>query len=81
MRAMDSLLSILGNKDFDEPPEITSIKKYVQDEFKTSVGVQVRDKDIVVSVPNASLANTLRLRGPEIKRRCQLDKKLTFRIN
>lgn len=77
---MDSLLSILSNKDFDEPPEISGIKKYVQDEFETAVGVQVRDKDIVVTVPNASLANTLRLRQTEIKRRCQLDKKLIFRI-
>jgi len=77
---MDSLLNILRNRDFDEPPEITSIKKYVKDEFKTEVSVQVRDKDIVVSVPSAALANTLRLRGPEMKRRCQLEKKLTFRI-
>ena len=77
---MDSLNSILRNRDFDEPPEITSIKKYVLDEFKTEVGVQVREKDIVVNVPSAALANTLRLRGPEMKRRCQLDKKLTFRI-
>lgn len=77
---MDSLLNILSNKDFDEPPEMASIKKYVQDEFKLTVGVQVREKDIVVSVPSAALANTLRLRGPEIKRRCQLDKRLVFRI-
>ncbi len=77
---MDSVFSILGKKNFDEPPEMASIKKYVQDEFKIKVGVQVRDKDIVVTVPSAALANTLRLRGPEIKRRCQLDKKLTFRI-
>lgn len=77
---MDSLFNILSSKDFDEPPEISSIKKYVQDEFKTDVGVQVRDKDIIVVVPNAALAGTLRLRGPEIKRRCQLDKRLTFRI-
>lgn len=77
---MDSLNNILGDRNFDEPPEMAGIKKYVQDEFKTEVGVQVRDKDIVISVPSAALANTLRLRGPEIKRRCQLDKKLTFRI-
>ena len=77
---MDSLFSILGSKDFDEPAEIASIKKYVQDEFKTVVGVQVRTSDIVVTVPGAALTNTLRLRGPEIKRRCQLDKKLVFRI-
>lgn len=77
---MDSLSSILGHKDFDEPPEMMSIKKYVQDEFKTTVGVQVRDRDIVISVPSAALANTLRLRVPDIKRRCQIDKRLTFRI-
>lgn len=77
---MDSLLSILQNKDFDEPPEMSSIKKYVHDEFGVEVTVQVRDKDIVVAVPSAALANTLRLRGPEMKRRCQLTKRLTFRI-
>ena len=77
---MDSLGSILGNKDFDEPPEMASIKKYVQDEFKTKVGVMVRERDIVIQVPSAALANTLRLRTPEIKRRCQIDKRLTFRI-
>jgi len=77
---MDSLSNILGHKNFDEPPEMASIKKYVQDEFKIAVGVQVRDRDIVVMVPNAALANSLRLRSPEIKRRCQLSKKLTFRI-
>lgn len=77
---MDSLNDILGKKDFDEPPEISSIKKYVQDNYKVAVGVQVRDRDIVIQVPNAALANTLRLQTPDIKRRCQTDKRLTFRI-
>ena len=78
---MDDIRSILSNKDFDEPSEMKSIKRYVHDEFKVSVSVQVRSNDILVIVPNAALANTLRLRGPEIKRRCQLDKRLTFRIS
>jgi hypothetical protein len=77
---MDSLFNILSTKDFHEPPEIQSIKKYVQDNFKTDVSVLVREKDIVIGVPGASLANTLRLQAPEMKRRCQLDKKLVFRI-
>jgi hypothetical protein len=77
---MDSLQSILSDKDFDEPPEIGSIKKYVLSEFGAVVGVQVRPRDIIVLVPSAALANTLRLRGPELKRRCQIDKRLTFRI-
>lgn len=78
---MDSLSDILRDKDFDGPPEMASIKKYVHDEFKVEVSVLVRDKDIVIQVPSAALANTLRLRGPEIKRRCQLTKRLTFRIS
>lgn len=77
---MDSIFNILGAKDFDEPADITSIKKYVFDEFSVKPTVQIRDLDIVISVPNAALITTLRLRGPEIKRRCQLDKKLVFRI-
>jgi hypothetical protein len=77
---MDSLNSILSNRNFDEPPEVASIKKYVQDEFQSSVSVTVREKDIVVAAPSAALANTLRLRSPEIKRRCQIDKRLIFRI-
>jgi phosphoribosylpyrophosphate synthetase len=80
MVGMDSLHSILSDKNFDEPPEMSSIKKYVEEEFKVAVSVMVRDKDIVIGVPNAALANTLRLRGPDIKRRCQINKRLTFRI-
>jgi hypothetical protein len=77
---MDSLDSILQHKDFDEPPEMAAIKKYVQEEFNTNVGVLVREKDIVIQVPNAALANTLRLRTPDIKQRCNTTKRLTFRI-
>lgn len=77
---MDSLDSILKHKDFDEPPEMAAIKRYVQEEFQTAVGVQVRDKDIVIQVPSAALANTLRLRTTDIKKRCHTTKRLTFRI-
>ena len=77
---MDSLGSLLGNKDFHEPPEVQAIKKYVKDAFNVDVMVMVRERDIVIGVANAALANTLRLRSPEIKRQCQLSKRLTFRI-
>jgi hypothetical protein len=77
---MDSLFNLLGSKNFDEPPESASLKKFVADEYKTAVTVLVREKDIVVSAPSAALVSTLRLRSPEIKRRCQLTKRLVFRI-
>lgn len=77
---MDSLFSILSHKNFDEPPEAVSIKKFVYDEYKTTVNVKVSDNNISIQVPSAALATTLRLRAPELKRRCQIDKKLIFRI-
>ena len=79
---MNSLLELLNKRDLPaEPAEIKLIKDYVRAEFQTEVEVMVRDKDIVIIVDSAALANTLRLRGPKIKRICQTDKKLNFRID
>ncbi|MDB5175836.1 MAG: hypothetical protein JWM81_694 [Candidatus Saccharibacteria bacterium] len=77
---MDSLFNILANRNFDEPPEVASIKKFVFDNYQTDVSVAVRDKDISITVPSAALASTLRMRLPEMKRRCQIDKKILLRI-
>lgn len=77
---MDSLFNILGDKNFDEPPEATSIKKYVQETFQSPATVLVRDTEIVVTVGNGALASALRMRGPELKRRCQLTKKLVIKV-
>jgi len=78
---MDSLQQLLGDRGVPaEPPEIQLIKSYVRDEFQATVDVMVRERDIVIAVTNASLANTLRLRGPQLKKLCRTDKRLTFRI-
>jgi hypothetical protein len=75
----DSLFSILTGKNFDEPPEIASIKKYVWDNYKSDVVIMVREKEIIVTASSSALTNTLRLASPDMKRRCQLDKRLIFR--
>lgn len=77
---MDSLLNILSSKDFKEPEEMTKIKAYVKREYGATVGVMVRERDVLIIVPNSALANTLRLRGPEIKQELNIDKRLTYRI-
>lgn len=59
---------------------MANIKKYVRDKYKVSVGVQMRDKDIIIIAPNAAMASTLRLSGPDIKKHCRIDKRLSFRI-
>lgn len=77
---MQSLFTILGDKNFDEPPEVASIKKFVMDEYKHTVTVLIRPNDIVVTSPSSGLISTLRMRSPELKRRCQITKRLVFRI-
>jgi len=78
---MDSLNDILTNKNFDEPADITSLKKYVYDNFQATINIVIREHDYIITVQSAALANTLRLRAPEIKRRCQItDTRLVFRI-
>ncbi|MGH7234074.1 MAG: hypothetical protein ACREF7_01340, partial [Candidatus Saccharimonadales bacterium] len=59
---MDSLNDILSRKDFDEPPESLAIKQYVREQFDEVVAVTVRERDIIIAAPSASLANTLRMR-------------------
>lgn len=78
---MNSLHDILSNKDFSEPPEAAAIKKYVRDEFMADALVTVREREIVVAVPGAALANTLRLRSPALRKLCQSDKRLVIRIS
>lgn len=78
---MDRLQDLLKGKKPAEPPEIAIIKSFVRDQFGETVEVMVRATDIVIVVSSAALANTLRLRGPDIQHACQTDKRLTFRIN
>jgi hypothetical protein len=77
---MDRLTDILGSKDFTEPPESSAIKNYILTRFDTTVNVMVRERDIIIDVPSAALANTLHLRSPEIKELSKTDKRLIFRI-
>jgi len=77
---MDRLQDLMGSRLPAEPPEIKLIKQYAQDELSSVVEVVVRDRDIVISAPNAALINTLRLRTPEIKKLCETEKRLVFRI-
>ncbi len=76
----NSLADLLANRDFDEPSEIKAIKEYVRETFESDVEIQLRDKEIVITSTSASLANSLRLKTTELKKRAQTTKKLIFRI-
>jgi hypothetical protein len=78
---MDSIIDILGKRDFDEPSEIIDIKNFINQEYGHQATVQLSGSSIVVNLPNASLVNTVRLRVPEIRKKYKIEKKFIFRIN
>lgn len=77
---MDSVKDILATKNLDEPTEATALREYCQELFGVKPKISVKKDSIWMSVPNGILATELRMRQPEINRRCQLTKKLVIRI-
>jgi hypothetical protein len=76
----NSLADLLANKDFDEPEEMRAIKQFVQKNYQTEVEVQSREKELIVTTSSAALANTLRLKMPELKKAAATDKRIVLRI-
>lgn len=77
---MDSLYDILANKDFSAPDEVTAIKTYVAERYKTDVSVSVSSRDILVSSRSAALISTLRMNAPALAKAIGTDKKIRFRV-
>ena len=77
---MDSLQDLLGKYRAQEPPEINIIKRYLDENFKATASIAVRDDSITITVQSASLAGTLRMRGRAIQSLCKTKKRLIFRI-
>lgn len=77
---MDSLSDLLADKGMNEPTESGAIKRYVHDTYQSEVGVQVRDRDIVLSVKSAALASRLRYDTRGIKAAAATDKRIVLRI-
>jgi hypothetical protein len=77
---MDSLNSILLNKNFDEPPEITAIKRYVERHFKAEVNIKIAPHAIVITTGSAALAGTLRMYLRDLQAAAGTEKKLILRV-
>jgi len=77
---MDSLQDIISRYEKPEQPELIAIKRYVDEHYHTPISASVNGNTIVVTVPSAALANTLRLNITKIQEACQLEKRIVFRI-
>jgi len=77
---MDSLGNIISRYVTPEQPELTAIKHFISKRYGVTVQAAISGSMIVVTVPSAALANTLRLQITTIKEECKLEKRLIFRI-
>ena len=77
---MDSLNTILLNKNFDEPPEILAIKSYVERHFKAQVNIKLAPNAIIIITGSAALAGTLRMYLRDIQSAAGTKKKLVLRV-
>ncbi|HEX8763253.1 MAG TPA: hypothetical protein VF733_05890 [Candidatus Saccharimonadales bacterium] len=77
---MDSLQDIMAKFGRPEQPELVAIKRYIDDHYKTPVSTAINGESIIISVPSAALANTLRLQTSKIQAACNTTKRLVFRI-
>lgn len=77
---MDRLNDLLARRMPEEPPEIRAIRAYIGEHFHETAQIGMQNEAIVISVRSAALANTLRLRLPQIQVAAQTDRKLLFRI-
>ena len=76
----DSLADLLDKSRFAEPPEIQIIKSFVEENFKTTPAITIQQSQIIIGVPNAALAGTLRVYLHELQELCQTKKRLVIRI-
>lgn len=77
---MQSLFDILGDKDFDVPPEVAEIKAYVKQHFDIGVAVTVQKHILIIHVQSAALAGSLRPHLHKLAKQLKTEKKLIIRI-
>lgn len=77
---VDSIADLLGQKSFAEPSEIAIIKSFVSEKYQVMPAVTIRENQIIINVPHAALAGTLRMQLHELQKLCQTKKRLVIRI-
>lgn len=77
---MDSLFSLLSERDLDEPVEIRTIKDYVRRHFESSVTVSLQQRLIIICTPSAALAGSLRMHLHKLQKELETDRRLIIRI-
>ncbi len=77
---MDNLAQLLGDKAFNQPPEIKIIKDFVKKSFDENCSVKVSKFNISITVPNAALAGALKEKLEILKEQLTTQKNISINI-
>lgn len=77
---MDSLQNIMTAYQPPDHPELALIKRFINEQFQAVVELSISNETIIIKVPSAALANTLRLQTSAIQQAGRTTKRLQFRI-
>lgn len=77
---MESISDTLKHLQPSEPPEFAAIKAYIAEHFQAPASVALHNDRISITVASAALANSLRLRLPQLQQAANTSKRLLFRV-
>ena len=73
-------IAVLAARKPTEPPQVSALKKYAQDNHGVSINVKVSPQYYLITVPGASLAGKFRVETAHIIEECHLDKRLVIHV-
>ncbi|MDB5185653.1 MAG: hypothetical protein JWL85_176 [Candidatus Saccharibacteria bacterium] len=76
----NSIAELLNRGKFEEPPEIRLIKAFVEEHFHTTPKVAIQQTQIIIMVPSAALAGSLRMHLYQLQQQLDTKKRLVIRI-
>jgi len=69
-----------GRTKGDEPPEFAVIKRFVHEKFQVKPALSLSNNNIIISVPGAALAGSLRMELHHLTDLCNTKRRLVIRI-
>ena len=81
MYRMDSLSSLLSNKNLKEPQELKKLIAYIKTKYDSDILAAINNQGITITVKSAPLASILRLNLPEIRKKLKINQSIKILIN
>lgn len=81
LRMSHAIADLLASRyDNNQPPEIETIKDFVQKNLHETVAVSIRETQIIIHTRSSALAGALRPHMYELKKLCKTKKRLVVRV-